>query len=189
RSPAWEQPVALGIDKAVQYVISDNNSPVGAYALAVQGTRTIERATLEDEVASVIKDSAAHTLEVNIDRTEVTTHVTYDKLDRKLIGFLTPATAMQIVAPLVAKLAINDKQSFSIDTPNIDAPGTLEHGSLQVERLPSAPGDNALEFRLRLTLDHVAQVGHLTFDEGSTVPRFFKVSSTTRPVVRSWRRR
>ncbi|MFT3700217.1 MAG: amidohydrolase family protein [Kofleriaceae bacterium] len=189
RAPAWDNPIDLGTPKAVQYVISDNNSPVGAYAMATEGTKTTERATLEDEVASVVKDSTTHTLEVNIDRTEVSTHKTYEKADRKLIGFLTPATAMLVVAPLVSKLAIDEKQSFAIDTPNIDAPGTLEHGSLTVERLASTAGDNALEFRLRLVLDHVAQVGHLTFDEGSTVPRAFKVSSTTRPVVRSWRRR
>ncbi len=94
---------------------------------------------------------------------------------------------MQLVAPLITTLAVGDKSSFSIDTPNNDAPGTLERGSLTIERL--AGHDDELEFRLRVVLDHVAQVARLTFAEGSDAPRTFKISSTTRPVVRTWKRR
>jgi hypothetical protein len=37
-------------------------------------------------------------------------------------------------------------------------------------------------------LDHVAQVARLTV-EGDGLPHSFKISSTTRPVVRTWKRR
>jgi hypothetical protein len=87
----------------------------------------------------------------------------------------------------VATLAVGDKTSFAIETPLIEAPNVIERGSLTIERL--AGSDSELEFRLRIVLDHVAQVGRLKFAEGSAVPRSFKVSSTTRPVVRTWTRR
>jgi imidazolonepropionase-like amidohydrolase len=191
KKASWEAPIDLGSDwNAVQYVVSDNGSPVGAYAMATKGTSIIEREMLEDEVAgTTIELGANHarTLVIDVDRPEGTAHITYTRKERSLVGWLTPATAMMLVAPVVSKLAIDEKTSFSIDTPNIDAPGTLEHGALTIERLPGT--DTELEFRLRLVLDHVAQVGRLTFEEGATVPRAFKISSTTRPVIRTWRRR
>jgi imidazolonepropionase-like amidohydrolase len=186
----WEAPIDLGIDKTTQYVVSDNGAAVGAYAMANTGKTIVERELLEDEVSSAKIDIDAHharSLVIDVDRPEGATHITYKRKDRSLVGWLTPATAMMVVAPVISTLAVGDKTTLSIDTPNIDVPGTLEHGSLTIERL--AGTDTELEFRLRLVLDHVAQVGHLTFEEGSTVPRAFKISSTTRPVIRTWKRR
>ncbi len=194
KAPSWEAPVNLGPEAAgwptVQYVVSDNGSPVGAYAMATRAGSIIEREELEDEVASIKSLPSEHharTITLDVERPEGTTHATFSRTDRSLVGWFSPATAMALVAPVVARLAIGDKTTLGIDTPNGDAPGTLERGSVTIERLPGT--DTELEFRLRLVLDHVAQVGHLTFQEGSVVARSFKVSSTTRPVFRTWKRR
>jgi hypothetical protein len=191
RQAMWEAPIDLGIDKTTQYVVSDNGAPVGAYAMATHGTTMVERQLLEDEVSGAKIELDAHharTVMIDVDRPEGATHITYtSRKGHTLVGWLTPATAMMVVAPVVTTLAVGDKTSYSIDTPNIDAPGTLEHGSLTIERLPGT--DSELEFRIRIVLDHVAQVGRITFEEGSTVPRAFKISSTTRPVIRTWKRR
>jgi hypothetical protein len=195
KEPAWEQPLELGPEAAghtVQYVVSDNGAPVGAYAMAKTPTSIVERQTLEDDTSTMkiqLDEHHARTLVIDMDRPEGPVHVTYTRTrkDRRLIGWLSPAIAMQLVAPVVATLAVGDKTSFAIETALIEAPNVIERGSLTIERL--AGTDSELEFRLRLVLDHVAQVGRLNFAEGSAVPRSFKVSSTTRPVVRTWTRR
>jgi imidazolonepropionase-like amidohydrolase len=191
KQATWEAPIDLGADwTSTQYIVSDNGSPVGAYAMANNGSTIVERQMLEDESEGTTIELGEHharTLVIDVERPEASTHITYTRKDRSLVGWLTPATAMMLVAPVVAQLAINDKTTVSIDTPNIDAPGTLEHGALTIERLVGT--ETELEFRLRLVLDHVAQVGRLTFEEGSRVPRSFKMSSTTRPVTRTWKRR
>jgi imidazolonepropionase-like amidohydrolase len=196
KNPAWEAPLDLGPEaatwKTVQYVVSDNGAPVGAYAMATHSGTILEREALEDEVSStkiLPSDHHARTIAIDVERPEGTTHATFTKKDRALVGWLSPATAMAVVAPVVATLAIGDKKTMAIDTPNSDAPGTLERGSLTIERLPDPGSGTTLEYRLRLVLDHVAQVGRLAFEEGSTVPRSFKISSTTRPVFRTWQRR
>lgn len=192
KQPAWEEPIDLATEHTVQYVVSDNGAPVGAYAMAKTPTTIIERQTLEDDTSTMriaLDEKHARTLAIDMDRPEGPVHVTYtrERKDRRLIGWLSPATAMQLVAPVIATLAVNDKTSFAIETALVEAPNTIERGSLTIERLPGT--DSELEFRLRLVLDRVAQVGRLTFSEGSAVPRSFKVSSTTRPVVRTWTRR
>jgi hypothetical protein len=194
RAPSWEAPIDLGAEAAgwptVQYVVSDNGAPVGAYAMATHGGTIIEQETLEDEVTNIeILPSAHHarTITLDVDRPEGKTHAIFSRKDRSLVGWFSPATAMALVAPVVSTLAVGDKTSMSIDTPDSDAPSTLERGSVTIERL--AGTDMQLEFRLRLVLDHVAQVGRLTFAEGSSIARSFKVSSTTRPVFRTWKRR
>ncbi|HEY6033691.1 MAG TPA: amidohydrolase family protein [Kofleriaceae bacterium] len=194
KSPAWEAPLNLGAEafgaRVTQYVVSDNGAPVGAYAIAQRGTTIVEREALEDELSSTkttLGPHRAQTLQIDVERPEGATHVTYTRKDRALVGWLSPATAMQLVAPQVSRLAIGDKVTLSIDTPIYDAPATLERGSLTIERMPGS--DQELEFRLRLVLDHVAQVGRLQFSEGSATARTFKVSSTTRPVYRTWTRR
>jgi hypothetical protein len=194
KQPAWEAPIQLGAEgfgaRVTQYVVSDNGAPVGAYAIAQRGTTIVEREALEDELSSTkttLGEHHAQTLAIDVERPEGATHVVYTRKDRALVGWLSPATAMQLVAPQVSKLAIGDKVAFSLDTPISDAPGTLERGSLTIERMPGT--DTELEYRLRLVLDHVAQVGRLQFSEGSATARTFKVSSTTRPVYRTWTRR
>jgi len=195
KEPAWEQPLELGPEAAghtVQYVVSDNGAPVGAYAMAKTPTSIVERQTLEDDTSTMkiqLDEHHARTLVIDMDRPEGPVHVTYTRTrkDRRLIGWLSPATAMQLVAPVVTTLAVGDKTSFAIETALVEAPNVIERGSLTIERLPGT--DSELEFRIRLVLDHVAQVGRLNFAEGSAVPRSFKVSSTTRPVVRTWTRR
>lgn len=194
KSPAWEAPIQLGAEafgaRVTQYVVSDNGAPVGAYAIAQRGTTIVEREALEDELSSTKTTLGVHhaqTLAIDVERPEGATHVTYTRKDRALVGWLSPATAMQLVAPQVSKLAIGDKVTFSIDTPISDAPATLERGTITIERMPGT--DSELEYRLRLVLDHVAQVGRLQFAEGSATARTFKVSSTTRPVYRTWTRR
>lgn len=194
KAPSWEAPIDLGADAAgwptVQYIVSDNGAPVGAYAMSAHAGTIVEREALEDEVTNIKilpSEHHARTIMLDVDRPEGTTHATFSRKDRSLVGWLSPATAMALVAPVVATLAVGDKTELSIDTPDSDAPSTLERGSITIERLPGT--DTELEFRLRLVLDRVAQVGHLTFEEGSPIARSFKVSSTTRPVFRTWKRR
>ncbi|CAN5395682.1 hypothetical protein BH11MYX1_BH11MYX1_53210 [soil metagenome] len=193
KAPSWEAPIDLGPEAAgwptVQYVVSDNGAPVGAYAMASHAGTILEREALEDEVTSIeILPSAHHarTITLEVDRPEGKTHATFSRKDRSLVGWFSPATAMALVAPVISTLAVGDKTSMSIDTPDSDAPSTLERGSITIERLPGT--EMELEFRLRLVLDHVAQVGRLTFAEGSSVARSFKVSSTPRPVSRTQKR-
>ena len=76
--------------------------------------------------------------------------------------------------------------SFSVDTPDVDAPGALERGTLTITRVTTS--DDTRTYRLRLVLDHVAQVARVTLG-GDGLPRAFKIASTTRPVVRTWTRR
>lgn len=192
--PSWEAAIDLGADAAgwptVQYIVSDNGAPVGAYAMATHGGTIVEREALEDEVTNIKilpSEHHARTITLDVDRPEGKTHAMFARKDRSLVGWLSPATAMALVAPLIATLAVGDKTTMSIDTPDSDAPSTLQRGAITIERL--AGSDMELEFRLRLVLDHVAQVGHLTFAEGSRIARSFKVSSTTRPVFRTWKRR
>ncbi|HET9990728.1 MAG TPA: amidohydrolase family protein, partial [Kofleriaceae bacterium] len=145
KQPAWEAPLPLGAEafgaRVTQYVVSDNGAPVGAYAIAQRGTTIVERETLEDELSSTkttLGEHHAQTLAIDVERPEGATHVTYTRKDRALVGWLSPATAMQLVAPQVSKLAIGDKVSFSIDTPINDAPATLERGSITIERMPGS---------------------------------------------------
>jgi len=85
-----------------------------------------------------------------------------------------------------AAVPVGAAMSFSVDTPDVDAPGALERGSLTITRV--ATHDESRAYRIRLVLDHVAQVAKITLGPDGW-PHAFKVSSTTRPVVRTWTRR
>jgi cytosine/adenosine deaminase-related metal-dependent hydrolase len=191
KTPAWETPIDLGDAHTAQYVVSDNGVPVGAYAVARKNGTIVERQTLEDETIAAREvvggDHRARSLALDVERPESTTHATYGHSSRMLIGWLTPATALEIVEPLI--IGVDEKVTFAIDTPDVDAPGTLQHGTLAITRVTEAETSEATKvYRLRLVLDHVAQVARLTV-EGDGLPHAFKISSTTRPVVRTWRRR
>ena len=194
KAPPWETAIDFGADGAgartAQYTVFDNGAPVGAYAaLRQHDGRVIERETLEDETTTSHlvfgSDHRARSLAIDVERPEGVTHATYPRGSHMLVGWLTPATALQLVEPLV--IEVDEKVSFAIETPDVDAPGTLVKGSLTISRIAGATEAERV-YRLRLVLDRVAQVARLTL-EGDGLPHSFKISSTTRPVVRTWRRR
>jgi imidazolonepropionase-like amidohydrolase len=211
RAPAWDEPIDLsGVlpgARVVQYVVADNGAPVGAYAMARRGDAVAERQTLEDDTASTRVTYGGHgarTLTLDVDRAEGVTHADYRAKEHRLIAWLTPATAFELVEPIAradvaqaAKPADDETDgsaavpagaatSFSVDTPDVDAPGALERGTLTITRVTT--NDDTRAYRLRLVLDHVAQVARITLG-GDGLPRAFKIASTTRPVVRTWTRR
>ena len=186
RAPPWEAAIELGPEAAglrtLQFVISDNGAPVGAYAMARHGGTTIERQTLEDDTETT--RSASREVAIDVERAEGATRATFHRTDRPVIGALTPATAYALVEPLV--LEVDDKLSLSVATPDPDAPAVLRRAELAISRLPGS-SDAQRVYRLRLVLDRVAQVARIVLDGDSI--SLFKISSTTRPVVRTWRRR
>jgi hypothetical protein len=221
RAPAWEQPIDLSAElpgaHVLQYVVADNGAPVGAYATARRGDTLVERQTLEDDTASTRVTYSGHrarALTLDVDRTEGVTHADYRATGHRLLPWLTPATAFELVAPLAREDArepsigsageagareepvddeagsaappVSAAAAFAVDTPDVDAPGALERGALTITRV--ATTDDTRVYRLRLVLDHVAQVARLTLGPDG-LPRAFKISSTTRPVVRTWTRR
>ena len=117
KHPAWEQPVDLGLGPevhAVQYVVSDNGAPVGAYAIARIPGGFVEKQTLEDETITAHVHGRALSLEV--DRPEGTTRVDYPAA----LDYLTPASAFALVDD--SPLAITDKASIAVAQPDADAP-------------------------------------------------------------------
>jgi hypothetical protein len=122
---------------------------------------------------------------LDVERPEGTTHANLEPQGRVLTGWLTPATALALVEPLV--LEIDDKLSLSVASPDVDAPSRLEPGQLTITRLAGATETERI-YQFRLVRDRVASVARLVI-EGDGVPRSFKISSTTRPVVRTWKRR
>jgi imidazolonepropionase-like amidohydrolase len=179
KAPVWEQPIDLGEPHTIQYVVSDNGAPVGAYAVARVPGGFIEKQTLEDETITARVHGRALTLDV--ERPEGTTHVEYPSA----LDFLTPASAFALVDD--SPLAITDKTTVGISQPDSDAPKVLRKGALQIERLAGAT-DSQRVYRLRLSIDRVAIAARITL-EGSAYPSSFKISSTTRPVIRTYRRR
>jgi Amidohydrolase family len=210
RTPAWEQPIDLSTElpgaHVTQYVVSDNGAPVGAYAIARKGDTLVERQTLEDDTTSTRITYGGHrarALTLDVDRTEGITHADYRATEHRLVPWLTPATAVELVEPLAhadasqpaddetdgsAAVPAGAATSFSVDTPDSDAPGALERGTLTITRVQPAFGDDSRIYRIQLVLDHVAQVARVTLGPDG-YPRAFKISSTTRPMVRSWKRR
>jgi len=60
-------------------------------------------------------------------------------------------------------------------------------GALTVARI-AAPHERQRAYTFRLSVDRTATAARLVID-GDGLPRFFKVSSTTRPLIRTWERR
>jgi cytosine/adenosine deaminase-related metal-dependent hydrolase len=213
RDPAWDAPIDLSAQmpgaSVLQYVVADNGAPVGAYAAARRGDTLVERQTLEDDTTSTRVTYSGHrarTLALDVARAEGTTHADYRSTEHRLLSWLTPATAYELVEPIAradaAQVATpSDDESdgsavvppgaatsFSVDTPDVDAPGALERGTLTITRVATRPEDHTRTYRLRLVLDHVAQVARITLGADG-LPREFRIASTTRPVVRTWTRR
>ncbi|MBV8759622.1 MAG: amidohydrolase family protein [Deltaproteobacteria bacterium] len=179
RDPTWEHPIELGEPHTVQYVVSDNGAPVGAYAIARIPGGFIEKQTLEDE--TITARVHGHHLELDVERPDGVTHVDYPAA----LDYLTPASAFALVDD--SPLAITDKTTVGVAQPDIDAPNVLRKGALQIERLPGAT-DAQRVYRLRLSIDRVATAARITLD-GPGLPSSFKISSTTRPIIRSYTRR
>ncbi len=210
RTPAWDQPIDLATElpgaRVLQYVVSDNGAPVGAYAIARKGDTLVERQTLEDDTVNTRITYSGHrarSLTLDVDRTEGVTHADYRAAEHRLLSWLTPATAFELIEPIArqddpaddesdgsAAVPIGAATSFSVDTPDVDAPGALERGALTITRVQSGPSEPAGTriYRIRLVLDHVAQVARVTLGADG-YPRAFRISSTTRPMTRTWKRR
>jgi imidazolonepropionase-like amidohydrolase len=178
RAPAWETPIDLGEAHTVHYVISDNGAPVGAYAIARQPGGFIEKQTVEDE--TITSKVHGRSISLEVERPEGTLHADH----AAAIDFLTPASAFALVDD--SPLAIGDKQTFAVSQPDIDAPSVLRKGTLTIERLPPTK-DPERVYRLRLAIDRVATAARITL-EGAGLPYSFKISSTTRPVIRTYTR-
>jgi hypothetical protein len=84
-------------------------------------------------------------------------------------------------------IAVGEKTTLYVNQPDGDAPGVLRRGKLDIERLPPTK-DGERVYRLRLAIDRVATAARITL-EGEGMPRVFRISSTTRPVVRTYKRR
>ena len=84
-------------------------------------------------------------------------------------------------------LAITDKTTLAVAQPDADAPKVLRKGALQIERL-AGTSDAQRVYRLRLSIDRVATAARITLD-GPGLPGTFRISSTTRPVIRTYHRR
>jgi imidazolonepropionase-like amidohydrolase len=194
-APPWLAAVALD-DIApgahdIEYVVADNNAPIGAYVLARVGHDLVDRETLEDDTTTshlaIGADHRVNALDVDVVRADGTFRVAHQRgpRDLPLVGALTPATGLAITAGLA--LEVDQHATFAVSTLDEDAPATLRRGALTVTRLvPPSTGQRA--YKLRLAVDRTATVARIVID-GDGVPRFFKVSSTTRPLVRTWERR
>lgn len=183
RDPVWEHPVDLGPGLGeihpVQYTVSDNAAPVGAYAIARIPGGFIEKQTLEDE--TITARVHGHHLDLDVERPDGVTHVEYPAA----LDYLTPASAFALVDD--SPLAITDKATTGIAQPDLDAPRLLRKGTLQIERLAGTT-DAQRVYRLRLSIDRVATAARITLD-GPGLPSSFRISSTTRPIVRTYSRR
>jgi imidazolonepropionase-like amidohydrolase len=188
REPVWEKKLDLGAH-TLQYVVADNSAPVGAYAFARHGREIVERQTLEDETLGaklvVGGDHRIQTLSLDIDRPEGRSQIDQEAGDQRLIGWLTPATAAVLVDG--TSLDVDEHVTRSIAQPDSDDPATLRDGAITISRIPP-PTPTQHEYRLRLLIDHVAWAARLIVDADG-LPRQFRLSSTTRPVTRTWKRR
>jgi hypothetical protein len=117
----------------------------------------------------------------DVERPDGVTHVEYPAA----LDYLTPASAFALVDD--SPLAITDKSTTGVAQPDLDAPRLLRKGTLQIERLPGTT-DAQRVYRLRLSIDRVATAARITLD-GPGLPSSFKLSSTTRPIVRTYARR
>jgi imidazolonepropionase-like amidohydrolase len=178
RSPAWESPIDLGEAHTARYTISDNGAPVGAYAMARHGGGFVEKQTLEDETIAACVHGRS--LSLDVERPEGTVHADH----ASAIDFLTPASAFALVDDL--PLAVGDKLALVVNQPDADVPTQLRRGTLTIERLPGTK-DTERIYRLRLAIDRIATAARITL-EGEGLPYSFRISSTTRPVVRTYTR-
>ena len=179
RAPAWEAAIDLGQPHTLQYAITDNGAMVGAYAVAHQPGGWVEKQTLEDE--TITARVHGHALALDVERPEGMVHAEH----ANALDYLTPASAYALVDKLT--IAVGEKTTLHVNQPDGDAPRILRRGALIIERLPPVK-DGERIYRLRLAIDRVATAARITL-EGEGMPRVFRISSTTRPVVRTYKRR
>jgi len=191
KAPVWLAPIALPetAGRAVHYVIADNGTPVGAYALARHAGSVIERQTLEDETitTSFSGEHRARTLTIDVSRPTGDVHAEHAASDHLVIGWLSPATAAALLDGLA--LDIDQQLDLTVRQPDRDAPDVLRKGSLTITRIAPGKGEDeaAPVYRIRLAIDHGAWVARVVLDADG-LPQLFKISDTSRPVVRTWRR-
>jgi hypothetical protein len=178
RTPAWEAPIDLSEPRTLQYQITDNGAVVGAYAIARQIGGWTEKQTLEDE--TITAHVHGHALTLDVERPEGTVHAEH----ANALDYLTPASAYALVDNL--PIAVGEKTTLAVNQPDGDAPKVLRRGTLMIERLPPTK-DTERIYRLRLAIDRVAVAARITL-EGEGLPYSFKISSTTRPVLRTYTR-
>jgi hypothetical protein len=189
RAPTWLAPVELpdAAGRAIRYVVADNGTPVGAYAMARHAGELVERQTLEDETITArtrLEGDGARALVLDIDRAAGARHAEHAARAPLLVGWLAPATAASLVEPLA--LAESERLVLSVAEPDRDAPEELHPGELSVTRQPDGEG-GAHVYRLHLTVDHGNWTARLVLDLDG-IPRELRVTDASRPVVRTWKR-
>ena len=193
-APPWMAPPALA-DRApgapaIEFVVSENSAPIGAYTMAKVDRDLVERSTLEDDTVTarlaIGTDRRIHAVDIDVERADSTLHASHVRGpgDRPLVGALTPAIGLALASSVA--LDVGRSTSFGVDALDIDAPGTLHRGELSIAREPAPSGQRAYSFRL--AIDRTSTVARIVIDAGG-MPRYFKVSSTTRPLIRTWERR
>jgi hypothetical protein len=193
-APPWLAPPALADRapgaRAIEFVVSENGAPIGAYTMAKVDRDLVERETLEDDTIttrlSIGADRRVHKIEIDVERVDSALHASHVRGpgDRPLVGALTPATGVALASSVA--LEVDQHVSLAVDALDVDAPGTLQRGELSITRLPASGGQRAYAFRLAIA--RTATAARIVID-GDQRPRFFKVSSTTRPLIRTWERR
>ncbi len=188
QAPAWLAPIDLD-GRAIHYVVSDNGTAVGAYAMSRQGGKLTEKQTLEDETITTHATYHEHRLRglaLDVERPEGTTHAEHAAGAHALVAAFSPATAVAIVDSLV--IEADTKVTLAIDVPDPDAPATLLRGVLEVSHLDTPISEGQRAFRLRLTIDHVAWAARLIVDPDGNA-HMLRVSWTSRPINRTWTRK
>jgi hypothetical protein len=193
RAPAWLRPVDLPdaeAARAIHYTVSDNSAAVGAYAMARAAGAVIERQTLEDETITARATYGGRrlrTLAVDVERVAGSHHAEHaqPRPDApRLIGWITPASALALVDGLV--LAPDGRIAFEVIQPDRDAPDQLRHGDLSIRRVDDG-STHIRTYRMRLTVEHGTWTARLVLDPDGLVHRL-EISDTARPVVRTWSR-
>ncbi|HTR49486.1 MAG TPA: amidohydrolase family protein, partial [Kofleriaceae bacterium] len=206
RAPAWLAPVELPDAHVVRYVVADNGTAVGAYGMARRAGEVVERQTLEDETISARTATApdgTRTLALDVERPDGTRHAEHAGRTPRLVAWLSPATAASLVesagfaaarsdarhrgGPIEpAVLEPDERVALAVAEPERDAPDTLHRGELSIRRQPD--GDHGEHvYRLHLTVDHGSWMARLVIDLDG-IPRELRVTDSTRPVVRTWKR-
>ena len=189
-APPYLQPIELGElaggARVVRYDVGDNSVVIGAYAMARVPGGLVEQETAEDDVVTThtTLTPGHHAIALDFTRPEGTSHVEYAGKHELLVGAITPATAMWIVAPLT--IDAGEKLTLAIAEPDPDAPEVLLHGSLTVTRLDD-PSDTERAYQLRLSIDKGAWAGRVVVDSNG-VPEMLRLGPVSRPLLRTWRR-
>jgi hypothetical protein len=189
RAPEWLRPIDLepAAGRAIRYAVSDNGAQVGAYAFARAAGALVERQTLEDETIAAratLERGKLRTLAIELERPAGAQRVEYVSGTPRLVGWLTPATALALVEPLA--IEPEERVAFALVQPDRDDPGRLRAGDLSIRRLDDGSTE-ARAYRIRLTIEHGTWTARLLVDADG-MPHELAVTDAARPVVRTWRR-